>query len=247
MVRRIGLFALALVLALFGTGLVYVYADGAEARAMAGQDPVQVLVAVAALPAGSPASAAVADGRVELRALPSRAVPAGALRNLDDMGGRVAASEIFPGEVLLPGRFVDPSVAGALSIPPGMLASSVELTDPGRVACFVVPGSEVSIYASFSTKVAGADDMQVTGLLLPRVKVLAAGPTSLRGRAPTSDAEQDAPEAPVPTSVLTVAVDQAGAAKLVHAAEIGIVSFALLTANSETGGTTGLDTTKLFT
>lgn len=248
MLRRVGLLGVAVLLALFGTGLVYAYASGADSRAMAGQRPVQVLVAVKSVPAEMSAAKAQEQGLLELRSLPSRAVPAGAVTDVAELAGRVTASEIFPGEVVLPGRFVDPSVSGALSIPAGMLAVSLELTDPGRVAGFVVPGSEVAIFDTFDKpKESGAAEVeQATRLLLPRVKVLAAGPTSVRSRAVESDSEQPAEDTPVPTSVLTVAVDQAGAEKLVHATQTGTVSFGLLTSNSTTGPSAGVDNSSLF-
>lgn len=246
--RRVGLLLVAVVLAVFGTGLVYAYASGADSRAMAGQRPVEVLVVVGSVPAQMSASKAVAEGLLEVRSLPRRAVPEGAVSDVEELEGRVAASELFVGEVVLPGRFVDPSVSGALSIPPGMLAVSVELTDPGRVAGFVVPGSEVAIFDTFDLpKDPGAAEVeQATRLLLPRVKVLAAGPTSVRSSAAQPQEEAPVEETPVATSVLTVAVDQAGAEKLVHATQTGAVSFGLLTSNSTTGPSAGVDNSSLF-
>jgi len=256
MLRRVGLLLVAVVLALVGTGLVFAYASGADSRAMAGQQPVKVLVAVGLVPAETSAAAAQAQGLLELRSLPRRAVPEGAVRDVADLDGRVAGSEIFPGEVVLPGRFVDPTVTGVLNIPAGMLAVSVELTDPGRVAGFVVPGSEVAIFDTFdlSEEASGGGEVeQATRLLLPRVKVLAAGPRSVRSQAVQEQAVQEqaqsqAPveETPVATSVLTVAVDQAGAEKLVHATQTGTVSFGLLTSSSTTGPSAGVDNSSLF-
>lgn len=216
---------------------------------MAGQRPVEVLVAVGSVPAEMAASQAAAEGLLELRSLPRRAVPEGAVADVEELEGRVAASELFPGEVVLPGRFVDPAVAGALSIPAGMLAVSVELTDPGRVAGFVVPGSEVAIFDTFTLPKdpsAAGEVEQATRLLLPRVKVLAAGPTSVRSAAAQPQESSPVEQTPVATSVLTVAVDQAGAEKLVHATQTGTVSFGLLTSNSKTGPSAGVDNTSLF-
>ena len=246
--RRVGLLLVAVVLAVFGTGLVYAYASGAESRALAGQQPVEVLVVVGSVPAQMSAAEAVEQGLLEVRSLPRRAVPEGGVSQVEELEGRVAASELFAGEVVLPGRFVDPSVSGALSIPAGMLAVSVELTDPGRVAGFVVPGSEVAIFDTFDLpKDPGAVEVeQATRLLLPRVKVLAAGPTSVRTAAAQPKQEAPVEETPVATSVLTVAVDQAGAEKLVHATQTGAVSFGLLTSNSTTGPSAGVDNSSLF-
>lgn len=246
MYRRIGLFVVAVLTALFGTGLVYAYASSADSRALEGQEPVEVLVAVKTVPAETVAAQAQEDGLLALRQLPRSAVPAGALTDLDAVGGKVTEGTIFPGEVVLAGKFVDPTVTGALSIPGDKLAVSVELTDAGRVAGFVVPGSEVAIFNTHDKPGAPAGTAEkATRLLLPRATVLATGPTSTRGEAATPG-DETGEETPVATSVLTLAVDQAGAEKLVHATQTGTVSFALLTTNSQTGQSAGVDNTSLF-
>lgn len=246
MVRRILLFLAALVLALFGTGLVYAYASNADARALANQQPVKVLVAVKTVPAETSAQKAQSDGLVKLQTLPRRAVPPGALTEMSAVTNKVAADDIFPGEVILAAKFIDPTVSGALTIPEGKLAVSVELTDPGRVAGFVVPGSEVAIFDTFELPKSGAGSaQQSTRLLLPRVQVLAAGPTSQHGTA-SAETSSTADGKPITTSVMTVAVDQHGAEKLVHAAQTGKVSFALLTSQSKTDKSAGVDNSSLF-
>ena len=244
MVRRVLLFVGAVLLALVGTGLVFAYASSADRRALEGQQPVPVLVAVETIPAETPVSAAEEQGLFELTELPRAAVPPGALSDTAQIDTKVTGAAISPGEVLLAAKFVDPAVAGVLNIPESKLAVSVELTDPGRVAGFVVPGSEVAIFATYAAETEGeaasAVESETTQLLLPRVKVLAAGPTSLRGSATDEGEGSATAEEPIKTSVLTVAVTQEEAERLIHGAQTGRVYFALLTTDSQTGPSAGV-------
>ena len=85
MVRRILTIALAIVLAIIGTGAVLLYVKQADKRALAGQKAVTVLVAAQQIPAGTPASTALADGMQ----------PAGTPRKvIDDAAALIAAPQI---------------------------------------------------------------------------------------------------------------------------------------------------------
>lgn len=261
MSRRTGLFLLALALALFGTGAVFVYVSRVDARALADQKPTEVLVATGTIEAGLTLEEAVGEQLVERKALASNSVPGGALRKMSEAQGRVAASTIFPGEVLLAAKFVEPQAVGALDIPGDRMAVSVELEDPQRVAGFVLPGSEVAIFDTYEVDdvdvngqvepgapnsadagVQGTKVEEATRMLLPRVPVIAVGQTGQR-RSVTRD-NQD--EEPVATTVLTVAVTKDDAERLVHGTQTGRLYFALLTKNSATGPTDGVDNSTLF-
>lgn len=246
MIRRLLLLGSSLVLALVGTGLVFTYVSAADARALAGQEPVRVLVVQSDVPAGASAQAAVADGRIALQDLPRTAVPSQALTSTDTLTGLVTSSPLSAGEVLVPARFESPNRVGALDIAEGNMAVSVELTDQGRVAGFVVPGSEVAVFATIARPGAdGQPEEEATRLLLPRVTVLATGPTAMRpadaqdGADPVTTAD----EAPVATSVLTLSVNQEEAEKLVHATQTGRPYFALLTPTSASAPSASTTTT----
>ncbi len=256
MARRTGLFLLALALALFGTGAVFVYVSRVDARAVAQQQPVEVLVATGTIAAGTSAEEAEKAQLFETKALASSSVPAGALRTSAKIKGRMAASPIYEGEVLLAAKFVEPQAVGVLDIPEDRMAVSVELADPQRVAGFVLPGSEVAIFDTFpvETTASGAGGggtgseaaqdatvSEATRMLLPRVPVIAVGQTAQR---PAPEGGENAE--PVATTVLTVAVRTEDAERLVHAAQTGRLYFALLTKNSATGPTAGVDNSTLF-
>ena len=89
----------ALVLAIVGALLVVSYAQGADARAVQGLDPQDVLVVAKAVPAGTTVEALKPFLATEK--LPGTAVAKSALRNLDGLAGKVTAVELLPGEQLV--------------------------------------------------------------------------------------------------------------------------------------------------
>ncbi len=72
--------------------------------------------------------------------------------------------------------FGAPGTTSTLSVPDGLLAISVQLGDPERVAGFVAPGSDVTIFATVSGGTDGASEF--TQVLLPEVQVIGVGTTT---------------------------------------------------------------------
>ena len=262
MTRRLGLLATALVVALLGTTAVFSYVSKVEANATAGAQMVDVLVAAERMPAGTTAASATKGELVQLSSMPRKSVPEGALASLDDVGEQTLVSDVFAGEVLLRAKFADQTArTGALVIPKDRIAISVELEDPQRVAGFVVPGSEVAIFAtikkvdatakasatnvsqsSATVNVQAEGDDDYTNLLLPRVSVIAVGPATLRPEEQDEAQGEDA----VTKAVLTVAVTQEDAARLVHSAQTGDLWFGLLSSSSKTSPGQGVSNLNLF-
>lgn len=254
--RRVVLFVIALVLALVGTGAVLAYVKQVDKRAVADQQPVVVLVAKGTIPAGMTAQQASDKGLLETKAVPRNAVPDASLDSVTAIRDQVAISDIYKGEMLLRAKFSEEQVTGALTIPTGKMAVSVELGDPQRVAGFVLPGAEVAIFNTFDVESASAASKsgsdatkveakveQTTRLLLPRISVIAVGETTLR---PSSDKKKTDGQDETPVTILTVAVTQAEGEKLVHAAQSGELYFALLNAQSKTGPSSGVNNFTLF-
>ena len=110
----------ALVLAVVGSILLFVYVQGASARAQADLEPVNVLVVQEHVPAGTSSS----DLAIRLRtqAVPKSAVAEGALTDLNEQAGKVAAVDLQPGEQVLATRLVDPRelVPGTVPVPDGL-------------------------------------------------------------------------------------------------------------------------------
>ena len=261
MSRRIGLLAVALIVAMLGTFAVFSYVSKVEARTLDGAEPVDVLVASERLVAGTSGKALATSQLVQLVPMPRKSVPEGALTALDSVGAQTLVSDVFAGEVLLRAKFADQTArTGNLVIPKDKIAMSVELGDPQRVAGFVVPGSEVAIFVTIANASnegqepvdpsapapaaggGGEADDTVTRLLLPRTSVIAVGPSTLR---PTQS-EQPADEEAVAKAVLTVAVTQAEAERLVHATQGGSLYMGLLSATSQTAPALGTTNSTLF-
>ncbi|MCM0619229.1 Flp pilus assembly protein CpaB [Nocardioides bruguierae] len=231
MARRSILLGVAFLIAAFGTTMVVLYVQGIEARATAGQDLVEVLVATDTIAAGESVSDAQDAGKLEKSSVLRDDLVDGALASTRSIEGEVALATVYPGQQILGQQFGDAAGASALKIPEGTMAISVELTDPARVAGFVTPGSEVVIFASADPELYLPDGSTrklspYTSLLLPKVTVVGVGTTSVTSRTTTTeDGEQTTEE--VPRTILTIAVDQDQAEKVIYASRNGDLSFAL--------------------
>lgn len=231
--RRSGLLITGLVVAALGTLLVFLYANNVQRTASADGESVQVYTAVAAIPVGT--SGADAAGLLEQRMVPQAAVPAGAVTDPAEIAEQFAIVPIAQGQVVLSTMFGLPSQASSLAIPDGKMGVAVQLDDAQRVAGFVQPGSEVAVFATVESE-AGPS----TRLLLPRATVAAVGPTTVVSR--TTGQGESANTEEIPTAILTLALDQRDAEKLIFATDQSRLYFALLTPQSQTapsGGVSG--------
>lgn len=239
MARRSILFLVAFAIAALGTAMVILYVQGIDARATEGQARVQVLTATDVVDAGETVAHAQAAGKLERTEVVSDDVVDGALGSTSSIDGQVALGTIYPGQQILRQQFGSPvAAAGAesLSIPDGKLAISVELTDPARVAGFVDPGSHVAIFASGDPELYKPDGTTqklapVTRILLPDVEVIGVGDTTLSPRTTTSGGKKTTEQ--IPRTILTVAVTQAQAERVIYASRNGDLAFALRTAKSD--------------
>jgi pilus assembly protein CpaB len=239
--RRTLLLLAALVVAGVGTALVFVYASSANARALHGQHPVEVLVAKTRIPVGTSALQATQKGMFEKKTIARAAATPGALAPtaLATLDGKVALADIYPGEQILPVKFGIAAQTSGLPIPPGLMAVSVQLGDPARVAGFVAPGSVVAVFATLSPS--GGTGGTSTRLLLPKALVVGVGPTTVGSTPANANPEQQ-----LPRTVLTVALAQKDAQKLVFAAQQGQVYLALLTTSSVVTPDLGITRQNLF-
>lgn len=228
--RRKALLVVAAMIAALGVLLVFVYARGADSRAAAQYDVVKVLVAGQQIEPGETVDEAAAAGKFTLKELPQNAVLPSALTSTNDIVGQSANARIYAGEQLVADKFGSEGATSVLQIPEGDMAISVQLTDPARVAGFVSPGSEVAVYW---TKTDAEQGSGYTRMLLQRVTVLGVGSTTPVSTTTTNQSGMETTEA-VPTTLLTLALDQNEAARVMYAAANGEVSVALLTGDSKT-------------
>lgn len=221
----------ALVLAVVGAILLFVYVQGASARAQAGLEPVNVLVVTERVPVGTKTSELT--GKVKSEAIPKSAVPEGALETLEGLDGKVTAVGLEPGEQLLAVRLVDPRelVPGTVPVPEGLEEVTLLLSPERILGGRIEAGDTVTVYSSFETEDVPADASvpaeirgwkQHTGLLFHDVLI-----TAVQKAAPETNSSSDtnssgkAVEMPNGSAFITVARSDADAAKLVFSAEFG--------------------------
>lgn len=218
--RRVIAVLAAMLIGLLGVAAVMIYASGADARAVADQQPQTVYVAQAVVPAGTSAADAVAKGLMVPTKIAAKGVPAAALTSVDAATGKlVALTDIAAGEFVVSSRFgTTPTGQKAIQVPDGQVAVSVALPDPARVGTFVVPGSHIVIYDTFPKEAAPA--AQSTRVLLDDVLVIAVGATSLTPAA-TANSSTNGQTQATTGALVTVALAPDTAAKLVQGIQTG--------------------------
>lgn len=245
--RRTLLLVAAVVLAGLGATLVFLYAHGADVRAAQGQQLRHVLVATAQIPAGTTGASLTGSATVELRDLAAGSVAPGALSDLSGVSALVTLGTIYPGEQLLAAQFGASSSQASLPIPEGKMAVSVQLGDPERVAGFVTAGSEVAVFVTIANTdpTTQAREPDATEILLTRVSVIGVGNTSVVTQTSTDRTGQQNTEQ-IPKTILTLAVTQDQATRLIHAAQKGSLYFALLTSSSKVSPGGRIDSSNLL-
>jgi len=243
--RRSLLLIAAFVVAAIGAAFIFLYVQGVDDRALAGQQPVQVLVVKTTIPAGTTGAQAVSSGALQIKKIARDAAAPGALSEVEPIRGLVALAPLFPGEQLLRAKFgAGAAASSGLPIPSGLLAVSVQLGDPARVAGFVQPGAEVAVFVTLSPTggtggaggtggSAGAASSDSTRLLLERVPVLATGPTTLVSQTRTNEQTGESNTEQIPKAILTLGLPQEKAQRLIYAQGHGQLYFALLTKDSK--------------
>lgn len=247
MARRPIILLVALAVSALGTAMIITYVQGVDARATAGQDRVTVLTTTKVIEPGEGVEDALAAGKFEKREVAREDVIDGALRSTAPIAGLTALGTVYPGQQVLGEQFGDTGSLETLGIPDGQLAVSVELTDPARVAGFVNPGSWVAVFASGDPEVYLPDGSSqklapYTRILLPKVQVIGVGDTSVSSRTTKDDGKETVEE--VPRTILTIAVNQEQAERVLYAARNGDLAFALRTDKStatHNRGVTALD------
>ncbi|WP_433201906.1 Flp pilus assembly protein CpaB [Dactylosporangium sp. CS-047395] len=249
--RRLLLALAAFALACVSIVLMAAYVRGADARAVAGREPVRVYVAAKRVPAGTTAARLRDDGDIELVVMPAATVPENALQSIDEnLAPLVLTAPIERGQLLLRGMFDRAStVSGGLTVPDGMLAMSVPVKLEGAVANYVTAGADVTVF--FSDIGAGggggespAPSGEWTRVLLERVRVLAVGvrPESTGGSTSRGLDLNSADQ----TILLTLSVRQEDAQRLVLATGTGTLYAALLSPRTTVTPGAGADTDHMY-
>ena len=147
--RWIGVLA-SIALVALGTFVLVRYVQGADERALAGEETVEVLVVNTAVPRG--AAAEDLRGKVDTVLVPTKVQAPGSVADLSALAGTFASVDLVPGEQLLASRFVSAEELNALDdfvVPDGLLELTLSLSPERALGGEQRPGDEVEENASF--------------------------------------------------------------------------------------------------
>jgi pilus assembly protein CpaB len=219
-VRRRLLAALAaLLLAATGAVVLLAYVRGADARALAGVETVDVLVVDQPVAEGTPGEDLA--GLVRTERLPAKAVVPGGVPDLGELTGQVATIDLQPGEQLLAARFAAPAdltVPGTVAPPEGASEVSILLEPQRAVGGRLAAGDTVGVHVSLEGR---------THVLLSRVLVtqVQGAPTPVPDGRTTDTAAAGA--APSASLMVTLGLRPEAAEAVVFAMEHGTVWLSL--------------------
>jgi pilus assembly protein CpaB len=247
MTRRILAITIAIALAGLGAagGLFLIMTADQRARANI-EDAVTVAIAAKRIPVGTTGARVRDGGLVRLERMPKSSVPSDALSDISpELDRMVITSNIAVGQVLLAAHFGEQSqVTSGLPLPEGKMAVTVQTGAPEQVAGYVQPGAQVVVFLTYELFDGNgrASGIERTRVLLPRVEVLAVG---------TYQAEQgrNGDNAVAGTATLrntvmvTLAVNQQEAERLISGLSTGTLYLGLLTESVEVKTGSGVENT----
>jgi pilus assembly protein CpaB len=234
MQSRVLAILVAVVLALVATAAMVVYVNGADRRALAGQQPTYVWVAVKPIPQGMSGEDAQINKLIDRVPVPARNALRNRVLSLDQLRNRSAAVNIPAGEQLLLERWVgaeDVPGRQLLSIPEGHQAVSVGVDLVRQVAGFVTPGDRVNVAVTMPEGGEGGDKTQY---VLQDVRVLAVGATALtRSSTQANGGRVNQGKGSQTLTAVTLAVANKDVKPVIFAAEKGSIYLTLLPPDAE--------------
>jgi pilus assembly protein CpaB len=180
----------------------------------------------------------------------------------------VATTELVPGEVVLSSVFGTSAVVnGQILVPAGKMAISVALDDPSHVGQFLTVGAHVAVFDTYNVRektpgLTPAGDhitdqhpyVRATRVLVTDVVVLGVGDTSVApgtgsksSSSGSSSTQLASDNSPTGTELVTLAVTQDQAQRIIHAERTGTMTFALLSSGTTATPNSGISDPNLFT
>ena len=233
----------AVVFAAIAGILVWKYLNTADTRAARNKHLVTVMVAKSQIARGTLFDQALSENLFEAKQIPKDSLPPDVLTQQTDAQlltvykGKVANSDIFTGTPIVSDEFVQASqlvstVSGA--IPTGKQAITVSLDQTHAVGGFVTPGDRVNMLINFPVidSTGGSSTHKATAFLLPGVKVLAVGASTILPQSPSAGNSAAQTAAGVttttqaqsqPSSLITLQVTPREAEQIVQATDVGTV------------------------
>lgn len=233
----------ALILAIVGTIMLVGYVGGADRRAQAELNPVDVVVIKKAVPAGTRAEDLQAF--VEVKSVPDGSRVPDALTSLTDSTGQVTAVDLQPGEQLLSSRLVDPTeliTPGTVAVPEGLQEVTVVLPPEGVVGGSLRAGDLVGVYVTMAGGNPAAREEVETQLVFDQVLV-----TSIQQAPPAETTTPEGTSAvPGGAAFVTFARNSADAAKIIHSAGNGSIWLTKQSASTPPSDRTVISTSGVF-
>ena len=223
--------AVAFLLAMSATFVVYLYMRGVEEKSTGGS-MVSVVVSDQDIPAGTLLDELVAEEHFSSLRVPEDAVVRGAVTSVSQLEGRETSAPVLAGEQISTTRLrgSEQLPGGNLGIPDGYQALTLPLDAPRLAGGAVQHGDHVTVYGTF-TNVASerGNAPAATVTLVPDVEVLEVTSTEVTG------------EQAQTTEMVTLALKPKDAQKVVFAQEQGSVWMSLLPPNAK-GSNSGTTT-----
>ncbi len=274
MKRRLLAIALAALLAVLGMAAVLAYVHKANDRAVTGLKADTVMFATEAIPAGTPLGNAQKQGLLAAEKVPVGSLSAAPVQSVTAANAhKVLGTNLAKGQLLLQNMLASAaSVAtgsGGFVIPKDMVAVTVQMCISEDVAEYVTVGSYVAVFDAYAlgkgSQIQRTCDVQhqITAsptvanplggvgasIVLTKVQVLAVGENpNAQGGSPgsTSALAASSSSASSDSVLVTLAVDQADAERLIMIDELGLPYMALLGPTSKTEFDSPANATPLF-
>ena len=143
----------AVALAAAGTWVLVRYVQGAENRALEGEETVAVLVVNSPIAAGTPGQDIARSVQVELVPIKVQAPGSfGSVEDLESLEGLVTSVDLVPGEQVIEARFITPETLDELDdivVPDGLVEVTLSLSPERAVGGVLRTGDTVAVFASF--------------------------------------------------------------------------------------------------
>lgn len=244
----------ALVVAVIGTVLLLIYVQSADKRALANTETQEVYVVQKAVPAGT--TAANLGDSVVKKAIPKGVLASDSVANLSELGAKVAAVNLVPGEQLLATRMVEPgalAAPGRVNVPDGLQELTVKLAADRVVGGTLRAGDTAGVLLSFpADDKAGtpAQTQQTFHKVLVTAVQYSTGATAQGEGTPTASTGGTGMKTPQGQAggeyLVTIARTSEDVERIVFAVEFGTVYMSKEPTQATEGGSTSIDRTKVF-
>ena len=248
----------ALVVAVIGTIILFNYVQGADKRALANTETVDVLVVKQDVAAGTPADKL--SDYVVTKSVPMTAVAADRVADLASLGNKVTSVALVTGEQLLNSRLIEANAylgPARVKVPAGLQEITFRLGIDRVVGGRVEAGDTVGVFLSTNDAASAGSNGNATQLTFHKVLVTAvqfssgaAAQTQQQTQQNTAQGALNADSQKQATSsdsyLITLARNSADAQKMVYAYEFGKLYLSREPADAIENSTGVLDKTRLF-